>query len=449
MIYLLFRVHHPTQGDKRLLLDYCAQVVRRIEQLYQECGYQLQPITSETALAYALTPFQIQALAELRRSEELLLLYDTYTEYEVYVTSPWEWAVTQPLPLFELLTQQHKPCLLSIHLEATELSYEERSHLDHATSPEVRESLEGSFQGRSVYTQYQVFARKLRQPYLLRICLAVPTHQTIVHLGQTMLDQLPFSQPMPVLQSPQNGYEWRIALRNLNYLEAMPWGNLRDHTPGTARLRYLTDSQGASMSFHLPTPPEPATSRTQKIKVLLVFANPHTIERPLRLGTETRVIHEAIRLSRYRENIVLTELHAATIHDLSRALLDDEFQIVHIGGHGVSKGLILEDETGRPYRVPQQALANLFQAYNKTLRCVVLNACYSLSQGELITLGVAFTVAMEGRLGDQAAHEFARGFYDALGAGKEIDFAYEEGRRRVGLAIPDDAPFVAKLLKQA
>ena len=108
----------------------------------------------------------------------------------------------------------------------------------------------------------------------------------------------------------------------------------------------------------------------------------------------------------------------------------------------------MEDETGKSYLVPQQALADLFKAYSSTLRCVVLNACYSHSQGELIALGVDFTVAIEGQLEDDAAREFSRGFYDALGAGKEIDFAYEEGCRRVGLAVPK-ATFVSKLLRKA
>jgi hypothetical protein len=40
---------------------------------------------------------------------------------------------------------------------------------------------------------------------------------------------------------------------------------------------------------------------------------------------------------------------------------------------------------------------------------------------------------MEKPVGDKAAIEFARGFYDALGAGKATEVAVEEGRSAVAL----------------
>jgi len=183
-----------------------------------------------------------------------------------------------------------------------------------------------------------------------------------------------------------------------------------------------------------------------KIKVLVVFANPRGTD-PLRLGTEDRVIRESIKLSRHRENISLTIHHATTVHDLRRALLDEEFQIIHISGHGTGTGLVLEDELSGKYVVPQQALAELFGAYSPPIECVILNACYSISQGQLTSLGIPFTVAMEGPISDNAAIEFSRGFYDAVGAGRKIDFAYEEGCRTVKLAAPNTR-FISQILKK-
>ena len=101
-----------------------------------------------------------------------------------------------------------------------------------------------------------------------------------------------------------------------------------------------------------------------QIAVLVVFANPRGTD-PLRLGTEERAIYQSIRLSRNRDRISLTTCHATTIHDLRRALLENEFQIVHIAGHGSDVGLILEDELGGQYIVPQQALADLFTVYGE------------------------------------------------------------------------------------
>ncbi|MBI5030356.1 MAG: CHAT domain-containing protein [Chloroflexi bacterium] len=183
-----------------------------------------------------------------------------------------------------------------------------------------------------------------------------------------------------------------------------------------------------------------------KTKVLVVFANPHGTD-ALRLGTEDRTIRESIRHSRYRDNISLTVCHAATIHDVRRALLDEKFHLVHMSGHGTGSGLILEDETGGEYVVPQKALAELFAAYCPPLRCIILNACYSLTQGKLISTGIPFTIAMEGAISDDAAIEFTRGFYDAIGAGKGIAFAYQEGCRNVKLASPNRL-FVSQLIRK-
>src|SRR5260370_5236551 len=171
------------------------------------------------------------------------------------------------------------------------------------------------------------------------------------------------------------------------------------------------------------------------INVLLVFSNPHGTD-PLRLQTEERAIRESVALSQNRKNIALTSCPAATIHDLSRALLNGTFQVIQISGHGSGSGLVLENEQGGQYLVHEPTLAELFQEYSSSIQCVILNACYSISQGSLISLGIPYTIAMEVSLNDNAAIEFSRGFYDALGAGKSVDFAYREGRRRIKFALP-------------
>ncbi len=444
-IYLLCRIRRPPQTDRKVFQNFCANVATHIVRLYKDCGYQLQPITSERLLIQALAPFQIQALAEVRRCEEIEVLYDAFAEYEVYVPYSWEWAIGEQLAFFDALTQQHSPGLVSIHLEPTMLYQQEKEHLQRANSRQMRDLLCASGpRGEEIYQQYRIYEQRLHQPYLLRICLAFPVLQPLARLGQEILNQIQPSAMPPMIQYPQNPQEWQAALYNLRYLEWLPWGNRRADTPDTARLRYLVDSQGASMGFHLPVAPDPMSGG---IKVLLIFANPYQQYKPLRLGMNDRIIQEAIHRSRYRDNISLTIHHAATIHDLRHALLDEEFQIVHIAGHGVHEGLTLEDEVGVPHHVPPQALAALFRAYSATLQCILLNACYSEAQGALIAPDIPFTIAMEGELGDNEALEFSRGFYDALGSGKGVELAYQEGCLCVDLVITDKK-FRPKLFKK-
>lgn len=186
------------------------------------------------------------------------------------------------------------------------------------------------------------------------------------------------------------------------------------------------------------------------IKVLVVFSNPSGTEQ-LKLGNEDKVIKEAIRRSNNKNNIEIDTCHSATVHDLRRALLDKEYKIVHISGHGSGSGLLFEDDSGEANLVPQHALADLFGMHRYPqkgkLECVLLNACYSMDQGEQIALGIPYTIAMEGAISDSASIEFSRGFYDAIGANKDIQSAYDEGCIAVGLARPG-AQFMPQLLKK-
>ena len=166
--------------------------------------------------------------------------------------------------------------------------------------------------------------------------------------------------------------------------------------------------------------------------ILAVFANPRG-SNPLRLSAEDRVIHECLRLSKYRGKISLDVLHAATIHDVRRALLEKDYRIVQFSGHGTGLGLALEDQLGQMRLVPQEALAEFLSAYSPPIECVILNACYSKLQGQLIAAKVPYVIEMDGAISDEGATEFTRGFYDAIGAGKDIEFAYQEGCRTIKL----------------
>lgn len=177
----------------------------------------------------------------------------------------------------------------------------------------------------------------------------------------------------------------------------------------------------------------------KKISILAVLANPKGTDQ-LRLAEEDRVLHECIQLSKYRDNFYLVVKHAATIHDLRRTLLEHEFQIIHFSGHGTTQGLAFENEVGEAHVVPPIALAQLLSTYSPPVESVILNACFSEDQGQLVSLGVPYTIAMTAAISDKAAIEFTRGYYDAVGAGKDIIFAFEEGCRAIKLSgLSNDA----------
>jgi CHAT domain len=169
-------------------------------------------------------------------------------------------------------------------------------------------------------------------------------------------------------------------------------------------------------------------------KILILAANPKgTVQ--LRLDQEVRDIAEGLRRSQRRDQFVLEQQWAVRPRDIQRAMLDINPQIIHFSGHGRgAEGLVFEDEGGQAQVVSGEALAGLFKLFASQVECVVLNGCYSEAQAGAIAQHVPYVVGMSQAIGDRAALEFAVGFYDALGAGREVDFAYEMGCCAIRLA---------------
>jgi hypothetical protein len=94
---------------------------------------------------------------------------------------------------------------------------------------------------------------------------------------------------------------------------------------------------------------------------------------------------------------------------------------------------VLEDDQGRSFQVPDEALADLFELCAQQIECVILNACQSEPQANAIAKQIPYDVGMKAAISDDAAIEFAMGFYDALGAGKSVEEAFKFGRTAIAL----------------
>jgi hypothetical protein len=161
-------------------------------------------------------------------------------------------------------------------------------------------------------------------------------------------------------------------------------------------------------------------------RILILAANPKTTPR-LRLDEEVREIEEGLQRAKHRERFDIRSKWAVRFRDLRRALLDYEPHIVHFVGHGEKKGLALEDEVGSPVLISAKALSELFKLFSDQVECVMLGACYSALQAEVINKHIHYVIGMKKEIEDKAAIEFAVGFYDALGAGRSVEKAFEFG----------------------
>ena len=173
-------------------------------------------------------------------------------------------------------------------------------------------------------------------------------------------------------------------------------------------------------------------------KILFLSANPKGTSQ-LRLDEEIREIKEGLRRSKKREGFAIETGHAVRYREIWRAILDSGPNIVHFSGHGLGdEGLVFEDEAGQQKLVGAEALAGLFKLFADQIECVVLNVCYSEVQARAIVEHIPFVVGMNKAIGDRAAIEFAIGFYNGLGAGKTVEFAYKLGCNSIEIAgIPE------------
>ncbi|ALB39553.1 adenylate cyclase [Anabaena sp. WA102] len=164
-------------------------------------------------------------------------------------------------------------------------------------------------------------------------------------------------------------------------------------------------------------------------KILILTANP-TNTKPLRVSEEVREIKSAWERSQNREQFEISIGEAVRPQEFRRTLLDHKPDIVHFSGHGGGEqGLALMADNGEAFLVKVAPLAKLFKALQEIffIDCVFLNACYSDVQAEGIYPYVNYVVGMNQKIGDQAAKQFAIGFYDTLFAGQSIKSAFDLG----------------------
>ena len=182
-----------------------------------------------------------------------------------------------------------------------------------------------------------------------------------------------------------------------------------------------------------PTKAADDSAGRRKIKILFLAANPTDLTR-LRLDEEVRGIDEALRRAQYRDDFDLEQLSAVRANDLQGVLLRHQPHIVHFSGHGSDAGEVcLEDDFGRAYAVPPDALSNTFRVLRDNIKCVVLNACFSARQAEALAGHISCVVGMSTEIDDRSSIRFASAFYQALAYGRDLQTAFELGRNLIEL----------------
>jgi hypothetical protein len=162
---------------------------------------------------------------------------------------------------------------------------------------------------------------------------------------------------------------------------------------------------------------------------ILFFSSSPSDEKRLRVDIELRKIEETLASTKCRDKIILNKKGAVKPETMTQAMLEFKPNIVHFAGHGNNEGIVIENDNGYSVFFPLEGLERLFSIslFKETIQCVILNACYSEKQAEVISKNGIYVVGMNSSIGDEAAIKFSLGFYQAIGNGDTIEVAFSIG----------------------
>ena len=172
------------------------------------------------------------------------------------------------------------------------------------------------------------------------------------------------------------------------------------------------------------------------LSVLYLCANPID-KNHLRVDAEVRQVQDAVRKSKYRDNIKVSYRPAANLQTLLDGLNDFEPQIVHFSGHGNEQGVATDTgdtNEARTGTLSFEILAKAISATDSPPQVVVLNACKSSSAAKSLLPTTKILISMKESISDLAAGAFATQFYAALASGRSVQAAFDQGQVALGYA---------------
>ncbi|HPG05640.1 MAG TPA: CHAT domain-containing protein [Saprospiraceae bacterium] len=161
--------------------------------------------------------------------------------------------------------------------------------------------------------------------------------------------------------------------------------------------------------------------------ILFLGASPKDLA-VLRTNEEIQRIQDGIRAATFRDRLNFVSEPAVQISTITNAMQRYQPSIVHFSGHGAGQeGIAVEDANGEEVLFPNAGLDRLFGLFKEQVKCVLLNACYSNVQAEIISRHGIYVIGMDNAVGDDAAIHFSIGFYQSIGEGKDYPFAFDVG----------------------
>jgi len=238
-------------------------------------GFPYQALDRATLRSHLLPFESAPALVEVRQHEEVTPFLTV--NQDAYVIHPfWAPSGSWGLP-FEAMLRQPAPTAVSLYLEPTELTQEERGGMIQAahvaqtlaeqdvktysdTSVRRRRDPQAELVGRI----YATLLKQLAEPFLLLVQVASPNPSAAwtvarslgaaITAGAAELAVATDEAQLPTgfdVRAPSTGMEQRATRRTFAQLVLTPWGNDLA-SAGKGRLPYLVGAKGAASAFRFP-----------------------------------------------------------------------------------------------------------------------------------------------------------------------------------------------------
>jgi len=193
-----------------------------------------------------------------------------------------------------------------------------------------------------------------------------------------------------------------------------------DQAATTARIAETEQRLSAEIaSLHEP--------KAEQLRILYATAAADKQD-PLRVDQEIRRVKAAVKAATHRDLVIIEHLPAATPTDVLDTLISFRPHVVHFSGHANETVLVFDEGTdgygsSKGKRIGPDVFKELLESTDEAPLLVVLNACKSAAQLDLLLGKVSMAVGMDDSIHDVDAIVFAARFYSTLAEGQSVNAA--------------------------
>lgn len=171
------------------------------------------------------------------------------------------------------------------------------------------------------------------------------------------------------------------------------------------------------------------TDNVEKLKLLIINSLPKE-KQALSVNEEIRILEDALYTSTNKDKIEIIAKNAVKFDEIFKIIHLTKPNYIHFSLHNSkSQGLIFENQSGASQYIDKKTFSDIFAltSKNNNLKLVLINACNSYDFALEISKFVDYSIGMNDFIADEAALAFAKGFYEMLFEGEDIDYAFNAG----------------------